>query len=182
MTEGPVLRRYDAGQARQVFDALGRVYADTYADMLSDPFRSVPRFLQRLEEYASQPTFELVTASVGGDIAGYALGYSLAPGTEWWARVTPPLPPDFTEETAGGRTFVLEELMVRRPWRCQGIARALYREILSGRPEERATLLIRPGNDVAQAIAARWGWRKVGDQRPAPDAPVFDTFVRELPL
>jgi ribosomal protein S18 acetylase RimI-like enzyme len=180
MDEGLRLRRHDAQQAREVFGALGLLYADVYADMLAQPFRSVSRFRERLEEYAGEPRFELVTAQVGDAIVGYALGYSLAPDTEWWARVQPPLPADFTRESAEGRTFVLEELMVRTPWRRRGIARALCREILSGRPEERATLLIRPGNDVAQAIAARWNWRKVGDQRPAADAPVFNTFVREL--
>jgi ribosomal protein S18 acetylase RimI-like enzyme len=177
-----ILRRHDADQAREVFEELVDVYADIYADMLSQPFRSVPRFLERLEEYASQTRFELVTAHIDDQIVGYSLGYSLAPDTEWWARMEPSLPPDFTQETIHGRTFVLEELMVREAWRHQGIAGKLYREILSGRHEERVTLLIRPGNDVAQAVAVHWGWCNIGNQRPAPDASVFNTFVRDLPI
>jgi GNAT superfamily N-acetyltransferase len=181
MTDDVELVRYDATRARGMFQTLADVYADTYAELLSDPFRTLPRFLQRLDEYASEPRFVLITAHLDGELVGYALGYSLHPDSKWWERVEPPLAADFRHETDEGRTFVLEELMVRPPWRRHGIAHALYQEILSGRNEQRGTLLIRPGNDLAQTIAARCGWRTVGHQRPAPDAPVFDTFVRSLP-
>jgi ribosomal protein S18 acetylase RimI-like enzyme len=62
----------------------------------------------------------------------------------------------------------------------QGIARALHDELLSGRPELRATLLVRSDNSIAQTAYARWGWRAVAKLKPFPDSPVFDALI--LPL
>ena len=91
-----------------------------------------------------------------------------------------PAPDGFADEHGGTRTFVLTEIMVREPWRRQGIARRLHDMLLEGRREERAILTVRQDNDAAHAAYASWGWRKVGLMHPFPDAPIYNTLV--LPL
>jgi GNAT superfamily N-acetyltransferase len=106
----------------------------------------------------------------------------LRPSTSWWRHLTTPLPEDVTAEHPG-RTFALAELLVRSSWRRQGIAAALHDLILSGRPEERATLTVLPAAAPAQTAFRRWGWRKVARTRdPRPDAPVSDVLLTPLPL
>ncbi|WP_281032466.1 GNAT family N-acetyltransferase [Nocardia pneumoniae] len=76
----------------------------------------------------------------------------------------------------------LHEIVVRKPFTGRGIARALHDELLADRPEQRATLLVRPDNQRAYDNYRRWGWYRVGVLRPSwPDAPQFDVLMRELP-
>ncbi len=71
--------------------------------------------------------------------------------------------------------------MVRTAWRRRGVARALHHDLLAGRREERATLLVLPDNRPAQAAYANWGWKKIAELQPSfPDAPVYDVLI--LPL
>jgi len=53
----------------------------------------------------------------------------------------------------------------------------LHDLLLAGLAEERATLLVRPENDAAQAAYAGWGWLKAGQYQPTPDAPVYDVLI-----
>ena len=108
------------------------------------------------------------------------------------ARVAYPLAPApderepagglFTEED-GKRTFAFSEIMVRQAWTGRGIAHALHDELLRGRDEQRATLLVEPDNPTAYRAYLRWGWRKVAQLRPAwPGAPLFDVLILPLPV
>lgn len=101
---------------------------------------------------------------------GYAYGFSLQPDTHWWQGLLTPLAEETIRET-GSRTLALSELMVRAPWRGRGIGRGLHDELLTGRNEERATLLVEPGNTEARGRYARWGWTELGRLRPPGKAP-----------
>jgi GNAT superfamily N-acetyltransferase len=128
-----------------------------------------------------QPGFALAEARHGGYLVGYASGMPLRPSTSWWRDLTAPLPPEVTTEHPG-RTFALTELLVRAPWRRQGIGGELHGLLLDGRPEERATLTVAPGAGAAQAAFRSWGWRKVARTRgEAAAAPVLDVLVLSLP-
>ncbi len=155
------------------------VYQTSHADVITNPFYSAERFAERVRGYMRAPGFELVAAYADGVPIGQVFGYTLPPAARWWAGLTTPVPPGFTEET-GVRTFALNELMVDPGWQRRGVARALHDELLGGRREERATLLVREDNEAAQTAYARWGWRKVAKLQPFPDAPVFDALI--LPL
>ena len=50
-------------------------------------------------------------------------------------------------------------------------AKRLTDELLSQRPEPQAVLLVRKDNTKAQAAYKKWGWTKVGDVQPTPEAP-----------
>jgi GNAT superfamily N-acetyltransferase len=140
-----------------------------------------PDAARRARVRRRQPGFALAEARHGGFLVGYASGMPLRPSTSWWRDLTAPLPPEVTTEHPG-RTFALTELLVRAPWRRQGIGGELHGLLLDGRPEERATLTVPPGAGAAQAAFRSWGWRKVARTRSdGAAAPVLDVLVISLP-
>lgn len=173
------LVRYGQHQLAAVRPTLVSLYAEIYADDLSDPFFSVERFEQRLEGHASRSGWEAVVAYDGGEAAGYAYAATLPERSAWWAGMLQPLPEEEAAED-GRRTLALFELMVRQPWRGTGLAHRIHEQLLSGRPEERVTLLVDPTHPKVQALYERWGYRNIGDQRPFPDSPLYATMLRPL--
>jgi GNAT superfamily N-acetyltransferase len=177
-------RRLDADGARQARDTVELVYADAYVAAIEsgDPFEQPGAFMGRFDAYAANPLIDLVIAYRDGEPVGQAWGWPLQRGSRWWEGLTTEVDAGFTEED-GTRTFGLSEIMVRRRWTGHGIAHALHDELLAGRREERASLLVDPHNDVAYRAYRGWGWRKVSQLRPGwPDAPLFDVLVLPLPL
>jgi GNAT superfamily N-acetyltransferase len=177
---GPLLARHDAAGALAMQDSLVCVFAEIYAHKADNPFFTVERFTERLFGHAAREGYELITATVDGTLIGYAYGVPLTPDTRWWRGLREQVPEDFTRET-GDRTFALNELMVRANWRRRGISRQLHDELMHGRPEERATLLVEPRNVPARSAYERWGWRQVGTLQPFPDSPVYDAMMLDLP-
>jgi ribosomal protein S18 acetylase RimI-like enzyme len=162
-------------------DELQALHAEVYG---APPYRradDAALFAGRFRVQRRQPDFVLAEARHGGYLVGYALGMPLRPATSWWSDLTTPLPDDVTAERPG-RTFAVADLLVRAPWRRQGIGRALHDLILSDRPEERATLTVLPAATAAQAAFRSWGWRKVARTRNSdPGSAVSDVLVLALP-
>lgn len=173
-------RHVKADSAEDIFETVvAQVYEASHVDVIDNPFYSTERFVERVKGYLRAPGFELVVA-YGDEIPiGLAFGYALPVNARWWDGLTTPVDEGFTDET-GTRTFALNELMVVPEWQGKGVAHTLHDELLGGRTEERATLLVREDNTSAQQAYARWGWRKIGKLRPYPDAPHFDAMI--LPL
>jgi ribosomal protein S18 acetylase RimI-like enzyme len=175
-------RHVDASSAEEILESVvAPVYEASHADIIDNPFYSTERFVKRVQGYVRAPGFELVAAYDGSTPVGLAFGFALPVNARWWEGLTTPVHDGFTDET-GERTFALNELMVVPARQGQGVAHALHDDLLGGRREERATLLVREDNTSAQQAYARWGWRKVGKLRPYPDAPHFDAMVLPLPL
>jgi ribosomal protein S18 acetylase RimI-like enzyme len=173
---------HDEASAEQILgQVIAPVYEASHADVIANPFYSSDRFVERVRGYLKAPGFEIVIAYIRDVPVGQAFGYALPPAARWWDGLTTPVPQGFATET-GDRTFALNELMVVPEWQRKGVAHALHDELLRGRGEERATLLVRENNVSAQAAYARWGWQKIGKLRPYPDAPDFDAMVLQLPL
>jgi ribosomal protein S18 acetylase RimI-like enzyme len=175
------------------FQVLGGAEAGAHADELQALHAEVlagppygrdgdaARFAERFRVQRRQPGFVLAEARHGGYLVGYAAGMPLRPSTSWWRELTTPLPDEVTAEHPG-RTFAVVDLVVRASWRRQGIGRDLHDLILAGRPEERATLTVRPAAAAAQHAFRAWGWRKVARAQAGPDAPVEDVLVTALPV
>lgn len=174
------IRRHDRHQVPVLRDDLVDVHLDARAELLDNPFYSGERFAERLDAYARDPHFDLVTGHLGNDLVGYAFGGPLPAETRWWSGLVEHSDPDLTRET-GTRTFAFREIIVRKGHQRRGYARLLHDALLAGRTEERATLLVRPDNP-ARDLYLRWGWRIVGKQQPFPDSPVFDSMVIDLPV
>ena len=178
-TSGITFQVLDGAQAAAHADDLLALHAEVYAEPpygLHD--HDAARFTDRFRVQRRQPGFVLAEARHGGYLVGYAMGMPLRPSTSWWRDVTTALPGDVTAEHPG-RTFALADLVVRAPWRRQGIGRALHDRVLAGRPEERATLTVPPAATAAQHALQAWGWRKLARTRgTGPGSPVSDVLVR----
>ncbi|MFC3966486.1 GNAT family N-acetyltransferase [Nocardia jiangsuensis] len=180
---------HDAAAARARRDTVQHIYEHAYADAIAggDPFEQPGPFMERFDAYTSpdRPSgFELVIVTIDGEPVGQTWGWPLGQRSGWWGglRLDDGDHEEFTAED-GRRTFALSEIMVAKEWTGRGLARALHDELLGGRGEQRATLLVDPVNDRAYDRYARWGWSKVGTLRPNwPDAPTFDVLILPLPL
>jgi ribosomal protein S18 acetylase RimI-like enzyme len=156
------------------------VYADAYAERIAaSEFYSTDRYWQRIAGYATRAGFTLATARDDhGRMVGYGLGFTLPPDAAWWEDLRTPVAADEIAED-GHRTFAVCELMVRPDNRSHGHGRALHDALLADRPEQRATLLVRPDNPIRDAYL-RWGWRVLGQNQPYDDSPVYDAMIRDL--
>ncbi len=65
-------------------------------------------------------------------------------------------------------------------WRRRGYATLLSTALLDGRPEERATLLVRAENSPAYQAYLSWGFQVFGQIQPFDDSPVYAAMVKEL--
>ncbi|MGH3897090.1 MAG: GNAT family N-acetyltransferase [Pseudonocardiaceae bacterium] len=186
-TSAVTFRRYDAVSARHIRAVVEAVYVGSYVDAIAsgDPFDSVEAFMHRFDTYTSGSGFDLVVAYQGDDAVGQTWGWPLnerATTTGWWAGLLDEPEPGFTRED-GHRTFGLSEIMVLQDWAGKGIAHALHDQLLLGRAEQRATLLVEPDNIAARRAYLHWGWRKVAQLRPGWEhAPLFDVLILPLPL
>lgn len=184
--QGVAFRRYDAAAARKIRPVIERIYVDSYVEAITSghPFDSPDAFMRRFDSYASRPDYDLVVAWRDDEPVGQAWGWPLDERARegWWAGLTTDPGEDFTRED-GRRTFALSEIMVRQKYTGQGTAHALHDELLSKRPEQRATLLVEPDNERAYRAYLRWGWRKVAQLRPGWEtAPLFDVLILDLPI
>ncbi|OXR39782.1 hypothetical protein B7C42_08147 [Nocardia cerradoensis] len=184
--DGLTFQHYTATEARAVRGQVEQIFRDSYTDAIEsgEEFEAPEAFMHRFDTYTDPSRgqgFELVIARIGDEPVGQAWGWPLGPGTRWWSGLeldTGDLA-TFTAET-GTRTFALSEIMVRKKFTGRGAARALHDELLSDRPEQRATLLVRPDNERAYRTYTRWGWIRTGTLRPTwPDAPKFDVLIYE---
>jgi ribosomal protein S18 acetylase RimI-like enzyme len=167
--------RQAAGHA----DELQALHAEVCAEPPLRLDMDAGQFAGRFRVQSRQPGFVVAEARNGGYLVGYAAGMPLRPSTSWWRDLTTPLPDEITAEHPG-RTFALTSLLVRAAWRRQGIARTLHDLILTGRPEERATLTVLPAAAPAQRAFRSWGWRKVARTRTGPGSPVCDVLLATL--
>lgn len=183
MLEEVRISRLDAGQTREIADELGALFVEVFdtPERHGDAFFKEEKFLERLHAYTNRAGYELVAARLDGHLIGYMSGFSLPPDTGWWNGLEPPRPSSELAET-GRRTFAINELAVQEKHRERGIGGQLIQELLGARAEERATFLTEPHNALLQSLAGRYGWSKIGEQRPFPDAPVLYVYVRTLPI
>ncbi|MFI1868402.1 GNAT family N-acetyltransferase [Streptomyces jumonjinensis] len=148
---------------------------------LTGPFYDVDRYDQRLTTYASRPGWTAVIGYDDDEPVGFCFGVPLGTDTKWWTSMSEPQPVEFIRED-GKRTVALNEIVVRKPWRGNGVAWQLHEAWLSQRHEERVTLLVNPaaGDGAVQAVYEAWGYRKIGEQQPFPDSPVFASMLRPV--
>jgi ribosomal protein S18 acetylase RimI-like enzyme len=170
----------DGRQAAELAADVQALHAEVYPASGSGQ-DAADGFAARLLVQRRQPGFALAVARSGGYLVGCAAGMPLRLSTSWWRDLTTKLPDELTAEHPG-RTFALTELIVRAPWRRQGIGRALHDLLLDGRAEERATLVVPSASAAAQSFQ-RWGWHRVGrTQDREAGGPAADVLIADLPL
>jgi GNAT superfamily N-acetyltransferase len=174
-----VITHHRADDVPELRDELLDVHADANAEFLDEPFFTLEAFWTRLQSYRRGPEFDLVAGRIAGELVGYAFGSRLTADTSWWsAGLQGATDPDVTRET-GTRTYAFREFLVRTAYQRRGIGHRLHDALLQGRPEERATLLVRPANP-ARELYLRWGWRPVGYLQPGPGFPRYEAMNLSL--
>ncbi|MEV7737863.1 GNAT family N-acetyltransferase [Streptomyces sp. NPDC088921] len=138
-----------------------------------DEFRS--KFPWYVDHWGSREGYSCVMAYDREEAMGFAYGAPAVDGREWWREYVDPVP----ERTL---TFAFSELAVRQAYRKQGLADRLTRALLENRGEDLAVLLVDVTHPRVQSLYEDWGFKKVGEQRSAPDSPVFAVMLAELPL
>jgi len=157
------------------------VYVAAEAEQMHDPFYWPDRFVDRLERmYAPSSGFEMVAGRLDGRLVGFAFGTTREKSQRVWDAVGKALPGMSVPEKRES-IFLFCEINVHPSCQGRGYGRALHDALLAGRPERLAFLLVHPDN-LARFAYASWGWRKIGEQQPFPDSPVFDEMARVLPL
>ncbi|HLL69070.1 MAG TPA: GNAT family N-acetyltransferase [Micromonosporaceae bacterium] len=157
-----------------VLDELREVYVRVFAE---PPYNESPdmadEFIEWLSSEPATPGFDLVVARDAGRLVGFACGHTM-PAGRWWRSAEQPPP----AHIAATDTFAVREWAVLGAHRRRGIGRRLMAELLAGRPEPWATLVVNLDAD-AWAIYQRWGWVRVGLSRP-PRRPSMDVMVLDL--
>ncbi|MCT9081447.1 GNAT family N-acetyltransferase [Streptomyces fulvoviolaceus] len=174
--EGLLLERRGAVGLADIRQQLLDVYAEIYADRLSEDFHSVERFDERLGWNTEVPGFSAVVGYLDDTPVGYAYGCTLQETTRWWNGFRTPVPDGATTET-GARTFALSELMIAGKLRGRGAARQIHEALLRGRSEERVTLLVERDHPKVRALYESWGYEWFGEVVPFPDAPLYDALI-----
>ncbi|MFL6074786.1 MAG: GNAT family N-acetyltransferase [Mycobacteriales bacterium] len=175
-----VYDRHDAAGARQFLGELTTVYVEVYG---GEGFVSAEKFRERFKLHTARSRFTLISArTAAGRLVGYAYGFSRGPDPELraWQNLRPEVPPDLAAATRDHGVFVFCELVVREPHRRRHVGATLAHLLLERQTDPLAMLLVRKDNEPAQAAYRKWGWTKVGDLLPFPDAPDFDCLVRWL--
>ncbi|MFD9789502.1 GNAT family N-acetyltransferase [Streptomyces sp. NPDC059070] len=173
------LHHITADGLSDVREVLVDLYVEIYATQRDVPFYSREQITERLDIHTSCDAWEAVIAYCQGEPIGYAYGARLPTGSGWWTDTDPPLPAEFTEEN-GTRTMALFEIMVRESWRKTGTAERIHAELLSGREEERITLLVDLEHAGVKNLYERWGYKSIGSKQPFPDSPRYTVMVRNM--
>ncbi|MGW2600015.1 GNAT family N-acetyltransferase [Streptomyces klenkii] len=174
-----LLRRFDRASAATAHESLLDIHEDCYAAAPGCSFDPRERFSWLLDAWSCRPAWACVIAYEGDTAVGCAHGAPLTDATSWWSYVVTPLPAGFTQES-GTRTFAVTDLMVRPQWRKTGTAARIHQELLAGRPEERATLLVDSTQPKVQSLYETWGYAPVGHTGPFDHAEALTVMVQTL--
>lgn len=182
MTTELVVTRHGSAEALALREEILPVYVAAEAEQMGDPWFGPDKFWERLENlYAPSKGFELVTGRLDGVLVGYVFGSPIGKSADIWEAVAKNLP-DIPIADRSAPVFIFREFQVHPDHQGRGYGRKLHDSLLSARPESLAHLSVRPDNVQARGAYFSWGWRKLGEHRPRPDWPLFETLVRELPL
>lgn len=174
------VERYDGNATLALQDEILPVYAAAHDDLQDDPWFHPNQFWQRLVDlYAPGKDFELVAGRLDGEVVGYAFGSPRFGDVELW-QCTRDTFPDLSLPAEPGPIYIFREFAVHSKHQRQGFGRQIHDALMEPRPESLASLLVRKDNDPAQAAYRSWEWRRLGDQQPFPDSPVFDQLVRAV--
>jgi GNAT superfamily N-acetyltransferase len=182
MADELVVTRHGPGETLAMLNEILPVYTAAEAAQMHNRFFWPDQYVDRLKRmYAPSRGFELVVGRIDGKLVGYVFGSPRDNSADVWERVAKELP-DIPAPDKPEPIFIFREFQVHPDYQRRGYGRRLHDTLFSTRPEKLAHLLVRKDNMPARAAYFLWGWRKLGEQQPFPDAPTFDELVRGLPL
>ncbi|MDI3422900.1 GNAT family N-acetyltransferase [Streptomyces luteolus] len=166
------LKLYTHADAKDVRTMLLDIHDEAYADD-SDPFHSRARFSYFLDLWSKREDWLCISGWENGCPVGYAYGSKFKPGG-WWLGSTRP-------RHVRGPIFALSELMVVPKWRGTGRARQIHDALLAEVEGARSvSLQVEARHPKVQALYVQWGYEKVGESEPSPDAPLYAVMAKPL--
>ena len=158
-------------------DLLVPIYSATHAHLIGvDPWNAPERWWERLADtYSKTRDFDLVTGWLGDELVGYAFGSPTGKDRLW-----PAITAVFPHLQPSGSVYIFREFAVRPDSQRRGYGRLIHDELLRGRPEQAAHLLVRKDNDLARAAYLSWGWQAAGEVKPFPDSETFDAMALDM--
>ncbi|GAB2806951.1 GNAT family N-acetyltransferase [Streptomyces daliensis] len=167
------IKHYGHADAPALREVLLDIHDAVYRDD-QDTFHSRARFAEFVDSWSGKGSWSCVIGYDGDEAVGFAYGAAFQPGG-WWKGS--PLPQDYGSEAT---SFALSELMIREGWRKTGASSQLHDALVSQRAEDRVTLLVDTEHPKVQKLYESWGYRKVQEQRPFSDSPLFAVMVKDL--
>lgn len=147
------------------------IHAAAFGDEMQDPFHQ--RFPWFVDHWSERPGFVCVIGYDGETAIGFAYGAPAVVGREWWR-------PHWVPESGETGTFHVSELAVLPRARKTGAGQRLHDELLRGRQEMLAALLVDTTHVRMVAHYQQWGYLGVGAERQFPDSPMYEVMVKRL--
>ncbi|MBB5937085.1 GNAT family N-acetyltransferase [Streptomyces zagrosensis] len=167
------VKRYSHADAVNIREMILDMHDAAYRDE-SDTFHSRERFSEFFDHWSSKVEWSCVVGFVDSSPVGFAYGSSFDSGG-WWQGSERPgtVGPDAT-------VFGLSDLTVVQSWRKTGVSARLHDAVINSRGSDVATLLVDTEHTKVSALYERWGYEKVGEQKPFEDSPIFAIMVKRL--
>ncbi|MFB7669154.1 GNAT family N-acetyltransferase [Kitasatospora sp. NPDC056138] len=165
------LQRHGEADTAALLDTLADIWTQAHtghADVARAGF--TPETLRRqITAHTRHDNFTLIVAS----IANHAVGFC-TPAYWYGEQLLPTITPDArdTDSLAG-----ICELAIRPNRQRHGIGTRLHTALLDALHTEWASLLAMPGDQPAQRLYHRLGYRYAGPYTASPDGPVLDLLL-----
>jgi len=121
-----------------------------------------------LPRHATRADFDFLGAREGGDLVGFAYGYTGEYGQWWTDRVAGALEDAKRAAWLDGPHFEVVELHVRPDWQRRGIGTRLLEALLARQPHDRALLTADPVRPQPVPFYAKHGWQSLADVELVP--------------
>lgn len=115
----------------------------------------------RLPAHVDRADFAFLVAREGGEVAGFAYGYTGAYGQWWTEHVARSLSAAQRAEWLDVPHYEIVELHVRPSWQRRGVGSALLARLLTLQPHDRAILSTQSGSRKARGFYAKNGWSEL---------------------
>src|SRR5690606_34518664 len=157
-----------------------QVYTEAFSQ---PPYRGVDpaAFADILLRHADGPTFLGLVAEEGGQVVGFASGYTGERGGWWYDRVRAGLPGE-TAQTWLDRPFELAELAVAPHAQGRGLGAQLHDQLLAlaSRRHRRAVLSTLEAESRAMHLYRRRGWQVLAPRFRFMPGPTYRILGRRL--
>ena len=118
---------------------------------------------ETLAKHATQDDFTFLVACEGGDVVGFAYGYSGRYGQWWTDRVAESLGEEQRKLWLDPPHFEVCELHVRPDRQRLGIGARLLGELLARQPHDRVLLTANPAKAQPIPFYRKHGWQELAD-------------------
>lgn len=165
VADPPVVTSLDGAEVDAIADELALVHGMAFDQPSPEAAEAdsadKERFLDnQLPTHREREDFRCVTLRLGAQLAGFAYGYTGAPGQWWTDQVTNDIPPDLAASWLGDH-FEIVEIAVDPRLHGRGFGTALHDALLLDQPHDKALLTTYRDDRPAPRLYRALGWQLV---------------------